>query len=217
MNRPIIPVLELPVNNIYCIGRNYSEHAKELGNSVPDVPMVFIKPSGTIAYSGDTVHLPSQSKDVHHEVELVAAVSKTGKNISRKTALDFIAGYGIGIDFTARDLQQKAKEKGHPWSVAKGFDSFAPISSFIKKDKVENPGNLNLSLSVNGELCQNGNTSQMIFPVEELISYLSTIFTLQPGDLIFTGTPSGVGPVKSGDVLTAKLQNGLTTLTVSIA
>jgi 2-keto-4-pentenoate hydratase/2-oxohepta-3-ene-1,7-dioic acid hydratase in catechol pathway len=149
-------------------------------------------------------------------VELKVAISKVGKNIPEPEAPDYIAGIGVGIDFTARDIQQKAKDSGHPWTIAKGFDTFAPISTFVSMDKIDNIQNINLKLSVNGIVRQSGNSSQMIFQISTLISYLSSIFTLYPGDLIFTGTPSGVSPIKSGDIITATLGEDLTRLSVTV-
>jgi 2-keto-4-pentenoate hydratase/2-oxohepta-3-ene-1,7-dioic acid hydratase in catechol pathway len=216
MSEKIIPGLNLPIKSIYCIGRNYAEHAKELNNPLPSSPMVFLKPQSAICYNNDEIVIPRQSSDVHHEVEVVIAVSKSGKDIPESEALDYIAGIGIGIDFTARDIQQKAKEAGHPWTVAKGFDTFAPISTFISIDKINDIQNINLSLSVNEIVKQSGTTSQMIFKISTLISYLSSIFTLYPGDLIFTGTPSGVSSIKSGDIITATLEQDLTSLTVTV-
>lgn len=211
---PGIP--DLTIGTIFCIGRNYQKHAEELGNTVPDEPMVFLKPASSIIYDGDSITLPKQSNDVHHEVELVIAIGKRGKNITENKALDYIAGYGIGIDVTARDIQQKAKENRHPWSVAKGFDTFAPISRFVPVQGSTDFGSLELSLAVNGEIRQQGNTSHMIFPVETLIAYLSTIFTLTPGDLIFTGTPEGVSPIKMGDSIMAVLNKNELQLKVSV-
>jgi len=218
MTKNYIPGLEpkLPVNSIFCIGRNYAEHAKELKNVVPDRPMVFLKPVSALIFDGESIFIPEQSKEVHHEVELVVAIGKTGKNIPESQAGDFISGYGIGIDVTARDIQQVAKEKSHPWSVAKGFDTFAPISTFIDSSNIADPQDLELKIEVNGETRQHGNTRDMIFPVKTLISYLSTIFTLSPGDLIFTGTPEGVSPIKSGDRIRATLGDKLAELNISV-
>lgn len=216
MKNPQIPGLELPARSIYCIGRNYLDHAKEMNSKVPEQPMVFLKPLSAICYSGDTINLPAQSSNVHFEAELVAAIGKEGKNIPEDQALDYISGYGLGIDFTARDIQQQAKEKGHPWSVAKGFDTFAPVSTFLPAKEIEDPQQLRIRLSQNGKIRQQGNTADMIFPVSTLVSYLSGIFTLYPGDLIFTGTPSGVGPVKQGDHLEVILDNGRINLEVTI-
>lgn len=217
MAKQKVPGLKnLQINNIFCIGRNYVEHAHELQNEVPDQPLVFLKPSSSVILAGDTIRIPPQSSNVHHEVELVAAIGKKGKNIPEKKALSYVAGYGIGIDVTARDVQQRAKEKGHPWSVAKGFDTFAPISTFVSAENLPDPQNVDLEIAVNGEMRQSDNTKLMIFPVAELISYLSTIFTLNPGDLIFTGTPKGVSPLASGDSVTATMNNGLASLSVTV-
>lgn len=207
---------ELAVNSIFCIGRNYSKHAKELDNEVPDKPMVFLKPVSSIIYTNDSITLPTQSKEVHHEAELVVAIGKSGKNISREHALKHVAGYGIGIDVTARDLQQLAKEKSHPWTVAKGFDTFAPISDFVPASSIRDPQNIDIKLEVNKEVRQIGNTKDMIFPVAELIVHLSTIFTLSPGDLIFTGTPEGVSAISGGDQIVATLNKNLITLKTSV-
>lgn len=207
---------ELQISNIFCIGRNYVEHARELKNEVPDQPLVFLKPTSSLIFDGDTIRIPSQSSNVHHEVEMVAAIGKEGKDIPKEDALDHVAGYGIGIDLTARDIQQQAKEKGHPWTVAKGFDTFAPLSSFVSTDKITDPQDVDLQISVNGEIRQSDNTKLMIFPVAELISYLSSIFTLQAGDLIFTGTPKGVSPIASGDTIEATMNNGLVSLSATV-
>lgn len=206
----------LSVGSVFCIGRNYVAHARELNNDVPDQPLVFLKPVSSITFEGPIL-LPRQSREVHHEVELVVAIGKGGKNIPRAGALSHVDGYGVGIDLTARDIQTRAKEKGHPWSVAKGFDTFAPISNFVTSNQVEDPQNLELSLTVNNRLRQQSNTRLMIFPVAELISHLSTVFTLRPGDLIFTGTPEGVSPLRSGDRIEAVLDSTLAYLTMEVA
>ncbi|MTI89612.1 MAG: fumarylacetoacetate hydrolase family protein [Balneolaceae bacterium] len=216
MKQPIIPGLGIVARTLFCIGRNYQEHAREMNSPVPEEPMVFLKPLSALCFNEATIPIPAKSNNVHFEAEVVVAIGKEGKNISPDKALEHVAGYGVGIDFTARDLQKKAKQKGHPWSVAKGFDSFAPVSTFLPKDEVSYPGQLQLQLTQNGEIRQQGNTSDLIFPIETLISYLSEIFTLCPGDLIFTGTPSGVGPVHKGDLLEVTLNNGRPKLTVTI-
>ncbi|MFH5883206.1 fumarylacetoacetate hydrolase family protein [Halalkalibaculum sp. DA3122] len=218
MNRPKIPGLSpaLEINTIFCIGRNYVEHIRELNNEQPDEPLVFLKPITSLLFNGGTIQLPRKSADVHHEVELVVAISKKGKNIAPGRALEYVAGYGVGIDITARDLQHQAKKSGHPWSVAKGFDTFAPISSFADANAGKNPQDLDLTLEVNGTVRQRGNTSLMIFPIKQLISYLSEVFTLHPGDLIFTGTPAGVSPLKKGDQVKATLGDELCTLSVNV-
>jgi 5-carboxymethyl-2-hydroxymuconate isomerase len=213
-NIPGLPHLQF--RNLFCIGRNYVEHAQELNNEVPSQPLVFLKPTSTIIFDSESIQIPPQSKNVHHEVELAVAIDKGGKNIPKEKALQHVGGYGIGIDVTARDIQQKAKEKGHPWTVAKGFDTFAPLSTFIKKDQVEDPQNLNLQISVNGEIRQSDSTKLMIHTVTDLIHYLSTIFTLQPGDVILTGTPKGVSAITQGDKIEASLDNGLTTISVTV-
>lgn len=216
MQQPQIPGLDLPIRTIYCIGRNYAQHAKEMGSPIPKMPLVFLKPLGAICYSNSTISIPPQSNDVHFEGEIVVAISKTGKNIAHGSAQDHIAGYGVGIDLTARDIQAIAKKQGHPWSVAKGFDDFAPISDFIPASEIDDNSNMDLKLFQNGFVKQHGNTSEMIFPISNLITFLSQIYTLHPGDLIFTGTPEGVGPVQPGDKLEVLLNNGIKSLTVNI-
>ena len=196
---------------LLCIGRNYAAHAAELGNAVPTEPMVFLKPASALVESRSDIVLPPQSNDVHHEVELVCLIGERGKDIPESQALRHVAGYAVGLDMTARDLQQKAKDKGHPWSVAKGFDTFAPLGTFVPASAVPDPQALTIRLVIDGETRQEGHTSDMIFPVARLIAYCSTIFTLMPGDLLFTGTPEGVGPVKPGNWLEASI-DGLPTL-----
>jgi 2-keto-4-pentenoate hydratase/2-oxohepta-3-ene-1,7-dioic acid hydratase in catechol pathway len=205
----------LSAGSVYCIGRNYVAHARELNNEVPDKPLVFLKPASSITYEGP-IQMPEQSNDVHHEVELVVALGNGGKNIPEKKALDHVAGYTVGIDITARDIQARAKEKGHPWAVAKGFDTFAPLAPFVPVKEVLDPQSLELSLEVNGEIRQKDSTNLMIFPVGELISYLSTIFRLRPGDLIFTGTPKGVSPLRSGDHVEAAINKSLAQLEMKV-
>ncbi len=193
----------VPAGKLLCIGRNYAEHADEMAGTVPDEPMVFLKPASAVIRSGEAVRLPPQSRDVHHEVELVAVIGEGGRDISEADALDHVAGYAVGLDMTARDLQSEAKEKRHPWSVAKGFDTFAPLGPLASAEAVGDPQALTLRLTVNGEVRQEASTRHMIFPVAELVHYCSRIFTLAPGDLLYTGTPSGVGPVEDGDELEA--------------
>ncbi|MEX1135968.1 MAG: fumarylacetoacetate hydrolase family protein [Balneolales bacterium] len=217
-NRPIIQglALETPIHTIFCIGRNYVEHARELNNPIPSSPVIFTKPLNSIVHDGDSIIIPSQSNDVHHEVEVIVAIGKTGKNITETDAMTHISGYGIGIDVTARDVQQKLKDKSHPWDIAKGADTFAPISKFVPVGRVVNPFDISLELQVNDEVVQKGSTKDLIFSIPNLISRLSAIFTLQPGDLIFTGTPEGVGPLNKGDKLTATLGQNLITLHVDV-
>ena len=192
---------------IFAIGRNYAEHIQELNNERPEEPVIFSKPDTAILRNNAPFYYPGFSKDIHHEVELVLRICKEGKNIEEKFASRYFDAIGIGIDFTARDLQQKAKEKGLPWDIAKGFNGSAPISdSFLTLDKFPDLKNINFKLEVDGTLKQQGNTSLMLFPFEYIISYLYKFFTLKTGDLIFTGTPKGVGPVAPGNTLSAYIE-----------
>ena len=193
---------------IFAIGRNYAEHIKELSNERPDEPVIFTKPDTALLRNNAPFYYPAFSNDVHYEGELVLRICKEGKNIDEKFALKYIDAIGIGVDFTARDLQQKAKEKGLPWDISKGFNGSAPVSDkFIPVGDFKDLKNINFSLKINEELKQQGNTSFMLFSFDYIISYLSKFFTLRTGDLIFTGTPKGVGPIKVGDVLSASVEN----------
>ncbi|MGL1887821.1 MAG: fumarylacetoacetate hydrolase family protein [Reichenbachiella sp.] len=185
---------------ILAIGRNYVEHIKELNNERPDEPVVFSKPDTALLRNNDAFYYPDFSKDIHHEVELVIKICKVGYNIEQKFAHKYYDEFAIGIDFTARDLQSMAKKKGLPWDLAKGFNGSAPISSFRSKVGYD-IGNLDFSLNIDGQTVQNGNTSHMMFDVDYIISYVSKYFTLKKGDLIYTGTPEGVGPVVIGNRL----------------
>lgn len=192
---------------IFAIGRNYAEHIKELNNERPDEPVIFTKPDTAILKNNAPFYYPDFSKDIHHEVELVLRICKEGKNVQEKFASKYYDAIGLGIDFTARDLQQKAKEKGLPWDIAKGFNGSAPISDkFIPVGEFKNLQDINFSLQVDGVLKQQGNTSLMLFSFDYIIAYLSKFFTLRTGDLIFTGTPKGVGPVVVGNKLSASLE-----------
>ncbi len=193
---------------IFAVGRNYAEHIKELSNERPDEPVIFTKPDTALIRNNAPFYYPEFSKDIHYEGELVLRICKEGKMISEKFAAKYFDAIGIGVDFTARDLQQKAKEKGLPWDIAKGFNGSAPVSDkFIPVKDFKELNSINFSLTVNGELKQQGNTGLMLFSFDYIISYLSKFFTLRTGDLIFTGTPKGVGPVKVGDVLSASIEN----------
>jgi len=193
---------------IFAIGRNYAEHINELNNERPDEPVIFTKPDTALLRNNAPFYYPDFSKDIHYEVELVLKICKDGKNIDEKFAAKYYDAIGVGIDFTARDLQQKAKEKGLPWDIAKGFNGSAPVSDkFISIDEFKNLKDINFSLQVDGLLKQQGNTGFMLFNFDYIISYLSTFFTLRTGDLIFTGTPKGVGPIKIGNVLSAYIEN----------
>ncbi|MBT8190310.1 MAG: fumarylacetoacetate hydrolase family protein [Bacteroidia bacterium] len=186
---------------IFCIGRNYVDHAKEMNSPVPTSPMVFMKPATSVC-KGDQVPYPSFTNDLHYELEVLLFVSKTGTNVPVDKAYEYIDGIGLGIDFTARDIQRKCKEKGHPWEKAKAFDNSAVISQKIDLDKYALKA-LDFELKLNDRIVQSGNTRDLIFDFETLISHISEYFTLEAGDVIFTGTPAGVGPVQPGDELRA--------------
>lgn len=187
---------------IFCIGRNYVKHAEELGNDVPDEPMVFMKPPTSLLKDNKDFYYPDFSKNIHYEVELVLKIKKNGRHIQKQFAKDYYEEIGLGIDFTARDIQDKAKAKGHPWEKAKAFDFSAVLSEFISLEEALGPkGNVDFSLLKNDELVQKGDSNLMIFDFDTLITHLSEYFTFQTGDLIYTGTPAGVGPVKIGDQL----------------
>jgi acylpyruvate hydrolase len=190
---------------IICIGRNYAEHAKELNNPLPTSPVFFMKPETSLLTRNRPFYYPDFSTDIHYETELVLRICKVGKNISERFAHTYYDAIGLGIDFTARDLQQKAKAKGLPWEPAKAFDNSAPISEFVPVSELTDVHNLEFKLLINGIQVQHGLASEMIFSYEKIISYISRFITLKMGDLIFTGTPSGVGPVKIGDRLEAYL------------
>ena len=198
------------INNIFCIGRNYVKHIEELGNRQTSDPVVFLKPTSSVLHDGGSIRLPRHSDEVHFETELVVLIGRRCSDVDEQRALDYVAGYGVGLDLTARDVQRALSEKGLPWAVAKGFDTSACISSFVEAGQYSDDAALRFSLKVNGETRQEGDTAKMIFPVPVLISYLSGIFTLEPGDLIFTGTPEGVGPIAPGDVLEVELMKDVT-------
>jgi len=188
---------------IICIGRNYAEHAKELGNELPKEPVVFLKPDTALLKNNADFYHPSFSNNIQYEAEIVIRINKEGKNIQEKFAHKYYNQLGIGIDFTARDVQQELKAKGLPWEKAKAFNHSAPISSFLDISEIEDIQALDFSLQHNDRIAQQGNTRDMIFKINHLISYISTFILLKTGDLIFTGTPSGVGTVKIGDHLKA--------------
>jgi len=191
---------------IIAVGRNYAEHAKELNNAVPDEPILFMKPETSIVRNNNHFFYPDFSSEIHYETEIVLKICKVGKNIAPEFASRYIDEIGIGIDFTARDLQNKLKSKGQPWEVAKAFDGSAPIGKFLPVANFPDFKNINFSLTINEKQVQTGNTKDLIFPFDALISYISKFFTLKIGDLIFTGTPAGVGPVKIGDRLQASIE-----------
>lgn len=190
---------------IIAIGRNYAAHIAELNNEKPSQPVVFMKPDTAILRNNAPFYYPEFSKDIHFEVEVLIKINREGKYIDQKFAHKYYEEIGIGIDFTARDLQNKCKEKGLPWEIAKAFNGSAPISEFVSKEG-HDLSNLNFSLKQNGELKQQGNTSLMLFPFDEIVAYVSKYFTLKKGDIIFTGTPAGVGPIAIGDKLEAFIE-----------
>lgn len=192
---------------IICIGRNYVDHAKELNNPVPDKPIFFMKPDSSLVIKNRPFFYPEFSSNVHHELEIVLKIKKVGKCIPEKFANKYYSEIALGIDFTARDLQKEMKGKGLPWEIAKGFDYSAPLSRFIQLDKLVNSNDISFHLDLNGKRVQTGKSSEMIFSFNRIISYVSQFMTLKTGDLIFTGTPPGVGPVKIGDHLEAFLEN----------
>lgn len=200
--------MELPVGTMYCIGQNYAKHVVEMGSAPATNPIVFLKPPAAYLEDGGTIKLPVYSNSVHHEIELVVVIGKEYSGGHIDDALDCVAGYAVGIDLTLRDIQKKAKEAGHPWAVAKGFAGSAPISKVVPIENISSEQkHFNLELKINGEIRQKGSTKDMERSVETLIEYLANIFTLRAGDVIFTGTPEGVGEIKDGDIIEAELNN----------
>lgn len=191
---------------IICIGRNYADHIKELDNDRPDEPVIFMKPDTALVQKQFPFVIPEFSNDVHHEVEVLVKINKVGKYIDAKFAHKYYDEIGLGIDFTARDLQSKLKEKGLPWEKAKAFDGSAVVGDFIPKTEFADLQNINFELTNNGEVVQKGNTSMMLWGIDELIANVSQYFTLRTGDIIFTGTPQGVAAVKDGDVLEGSIE-----------
>jgi 2-keto-4-pentenoate hydratase/2-oxohepta-3-ene-1,7-dioic acid hydratase in catechol pathway len=194
---------------IICIGRNYIDHAKEMNSPVPEKPVFFFKPDTCIVRNNQPFFYPNFSNDIHYELELVVKICRLGRNISEKFAPRYYKEIGLGVDFTARDLQQQCKEKGLPWEISKAFDGSAPISKFISKDSFGDLNDIEFWLEKNGDVVQKASSSQMIFSIDKLISYVSKFTTLKIGDLIYTGTPSGVGPVAIGDRLKGYLNGKL--------
>ncbi len=186
---------------IICIGRNYIDHIKELSNQKPMNPVVFLKPDSAVIAKNQNFIIPSFSNEIHHEVELVIKINKVGKHIDKSFSHKYYDEIGLGIDFTARDIQSNLKEKGHPWEKSKAFDNSCMVGNFLKKEKLEDISKIEFSLKKNNEIVQSGCSNDMLWKIDELISYVSQYFTLKIGDLIFTGTPSGVSKVESGDIL----------------
>ena len=195
----------ITIGKLVCLARTYKKHAEEMNSEVTEDPVLFLKPASSVIFNGESIIIPKMSKCLHHEVELGIVIGKKCKNVSKKDALDHVLGYLLALDITARDIQSDAKKKGWPWSIAKGFDTFAPISDVVLKKDAPDPNNLDISLKVNGKIKQSSNTNNMVYSVERIIEFISQIMTLESGDLIMTGTPEGVGEIKTGDVLEAEL------------
>ncbi len=192
---------------IICIGRNYIEHANELNNPLPENPVFFLKPETALIRAGLPFFYPDFSENVHYEVELVVRIKRLGKHIQEKYSHKYYDEIGVGIDFTARDIQEKCKKNGLPWEIAKSFDSSAPVSGFINKNEFDDVNDISFSLEKNDKTVQKGNSGMMIFSIDKIISYISGFITLKIGDLIFTGTPAGVGSINKEDKLTAFIEN----------
>jgi len=198
---------QVPIGKIVCVGRNYAAHAKELGNDVPEFPIIFLKPASNVIFSGDSIVHPSYSNELHHEVELVLYIGEPVKNADIDQAEKAIQGYTVGLDMTLRDLQLEFKKKGEPWTLAKCFDTAAVLTDVVLKKDYQLRGDENISLSVNGTTRQNSSIKNMIFSPAEIVKYISARMTLEKGDLIFTGTPEGVSKVVPGDKIEAELEN----------
>ncbi len=197
---------ELRPSKIVALAKNYAEHAREMESDVPEKPVFFLKPPSALIGPGDPIILPRMSKRVDHEVELAVIIGKRAKQVPAEKAMDYVLGYMILLDITARDLQAEAREKGLPWSLSKGFDTFAPVGPRVVDRRELDILDLEIGLKVNGELRQFGRTSQMVFKVPELIEYISSAMTLEPGDIIATGTPAGIGPLRHGDRVEAWIE-----------
>jgi len=194
-------------SKIIGIGLNYSEHIAEMKSKRAKEPVIFVKPNSALCRIDEPIAIPTQYGAVHHEIELAVLIGKNGFEIEQSEALSYVAGYGIALDLTLRDVQKKAKERGHPWAIAKGFKNACPVSDFFPAEQIEDPQNLELKLIVNGVLRQQGNTNQMLFKIPELIAYVSKFFPLEAGDILLTGTPSGVGPLQPGDIVEAEIES----------
>ena len=195
------------VSKIVAVGRNYAKHIVEMNAQPTDEPVLFLKPPSSIVSGSSMLRLPDLNSEIHHEIELALLVGQKAKNIKKEDWHNYIFGAGIALDLTLRDLQKVAKDRGLPWSVSKGFDGACPLSDFVPLENIPDISHMEMALHVNGELKQQGNTSQMIFTADKLVAYISKIFTLEAGDIILTGTPSGVGPLHSGDHIKAQIEN----------
>ncbi len=208
--------IALPIGKVVCVGRNYLDHIRELKNENSENPLIFIKPSTSLCALTDPIVIPNYSNDCQHEIELAVLILSRISKTSIEHITNCIWGYGIALDLTLRDIQSQSKQKGLPWEMAKAFDKACPISEFIPASHIVDPQNLELSLSVNGQIRQQGNTQQMIHKINELIAYISNYFTLLPGDVVLTGTPAGVGPLIAGDVVACTLAELLQVQTVCV-
>jgi len=206
---------QFPIGKIVCLARNYAEHARELGNETPAAPVLFMKPASSVIVDGGTVRIPAWSQECHYEVELAVLIGTQARCVTVDAAMGHVAGYGVAIDMTLRDVQNQLKAKGLPWEIAKGFDSACPLSDFTPAAAVADPHNLRLTLSVNGEMRQDGCSCYMINRIPQIIAHISAIFTLEPGDVILTGTPAGVGQVVAGDIMAAGIE-GVGRLTIPV-
>lgn len=218
--QPAVPIARsddlFPVHRIYCVGRNYAAHAREMGHDPQRAPPVFfMKPADAVVLSGSTVAYPPRTENLQHEIELVVAIGTAGRDIPASKALDHVFGYGVGIDLTRRDLQLQAKEDRGTWDTAKGFDQSAPVSALHRATDIGHPESGRIWLSVNGEIRQNADLNELIWSVPEAITELSTFFALAPGDLVFTGTPAGVGPLDTGDEVTGGI-DGIDEIAITV-
>jgi fumarylpyruvate hydrolase len=214
---PVVDGDPFPVRRIYCVGRNYAAHAREMGHDPSrEAPFFFMKPGDAVVPTGSTIPYPAETEDYQYEIEMVVALGKGGSNVPVEKALDLVYGYAVGLDMTKRDLQSVAKKMSRPWDMSKGFDQSAPCSPLMLASKIGHPDKGAIWLKVNGEVRQSGDLSDLIWNVAETISYLSKFVELAPGDLIYTGTPDGVGPVKKGEVMEGHV-DGLQKLFVTIA
>lgn len=191
---------------IICVGRNYKDHAKELNNPIPKKPMLFLKPGTALLVNNKPFYYPSFSKQIHYEVEILLKIVKNGKHVQKEFAAGYYKQIGLGIDFTARDIQLELKSKGQPWEISKAFDNSAVVGAFINKELIKTIDNINFKLYKNEKIVQEGHTKDMVFDFDTLICYISKFFKLQVGDIIFTGTPAGVGPIKIGDTLVGYIE-----------
>ena len=196
---------DLTIGKVVCVGRNYAEHAKELNNPIPSQPILFIKPASSVVDMAQALTIPQDQGSVHHELEIALLIGETLTNADEAQAEKAIKGVGLALDLTLRDVQAKLKEKGHPWERAKAFDGACPLSDFISATEISDWKNIPLQLIRNGEMQQDGNSADMLFPILPLLAHISQSFTLNPGDVVLTGTPAGVGPLVSGDQLEARM------------